>query len=371
MSQGKKEVIVLDEASCQRTKVAVDEARLNEIAYAFQRTGMDQKILNNDSWKTAQDATEGMAFLVSQLAYTEAEVYRREYQETQFRELLPVTAEAGADAATVRYQIMDRVGQGKRLSSGAKDVPYADVGASQSEIAIVDGGIAYRYSQTELLQSARMIRPLPSERMAAALEGVERHLNKVGMLGERTDVAGDAKYLGLLNQSGVTTHNDTTSGYNASWSSSSTTFDEILADVNKAILAYWTASNYVLFPDTFGMAPQCFTPLATRYNALGTKTLLQLLEESNIATARTKKKVNFVPIIQASDQGTSGAGVTGKSRCVLYRNEKSRIVYHVPMPPRALPPQPEGFDVSVPILYRYGGVNLRYLYSLMYLDNMD
>ena len=119
------------------------------------------------------------------------------------------------------------------------------------------------------------------------------------------------------------------------------------------------------------MAPACFTPLATRYNSLGTKTLLQLLEESNIATARTKNPVNFVPIVQAVDQGVAGSSATGKSRNVLYRNDKRRIVLHVPMPHRFLAPQPEGLDVSVPGWYRYAGVNLRFLYSLMYLDNMD
>ena len=371
MSQGMKEVTVIDTESCQKRQVAVDEARWNELHDGFITSGADRPLKANSVWRSAQDATEGMAFLVSQLAFTEAETYSQEYQDVQFRDLMPVTAEAGPGASTVRYQGFDKVGRGKRMSGGSKDMPYADVSAKQAEIQVVDGGIGYRYSQTELLQAAQMIRPLPPERMAAAVDGAERHLNDVAMLGERADVSGNASYTGLLTQVGCTTHNDLTSGYNAAWSNASTTFDKILADVNKALLAFWAASNYILFPNTFGMAPACFTPLATRYNALGTRTLLQLLEESNIATARTKKPVNFVPIIQAADQGVAGRGATGKSRCVLYVNDKRRIVFHVPMPHRFLAPQPEGLDVSVPGMYRYAGVNLRYLYGLMYLDNMD
>ena len=371
MSQGKKEVTVLDEASCQRRQVVVDEARYQELYSGIVDTSAGKALKANDCWKTAADATEGMAVMVSQLAYTEAETYSREYLETQFRDLIPVTSEAGPDVDTVRYQVYDVVGQGKRINGAAKDIPYSDVAATDVSIGVVTGGMGYRYSQMELLQAARMIRPLPSERMAAAVEGAERHLNAVGMLGEQATLTGSASFTGLLTQSGVLTNNDTTSGYNASWSNASTTFDKILADVNKAILAYWANSNYTLFPDTFGLAPACFTPLATRYNSLGTKTLLQLLEESNIATARTKKPLNFVPIIQAAAQGTSGAGVAGKSRCVLYRNDKRRLVFHVPMPHRFLAPQPEGLDVAVPGWYRYSGVNLRYLYSMMYLDNMD
>lgn len=367
MSDGKKVVTVLDSDSCQKRPVAVDEERWNELNKEF--LGPCSAIINRNF--RAADATEATAQLVSQLAYTEAETFAREYQDTQFRELIPITSEAGPDAATVRYQIYDRVGKGKRISGAAKDIPYSDVGANSVEVGVVNGGAGYRYSQDELIMAAKMIRPLPAERMAAAVEMGERHLNEVALIGERTDVAGQAQFYGLLNQSGMLTENDTTSGYNKAWSNASTTFDKILADVNLAILHYWNASNNTLFPDTFGMATACYTPLATRYNSLGTKTLIQLLEESNLATARTKKPLNFVPIYLASDQGYAGAGTSGKTRCVLYRNDKRRMVMHVPMPHRFLAPQPEGLDVSVPGWYKYAGVNVRYGYSVMYLDNMD
>lgn len=371
MSQGMKQVTVLDAEACVRRTVDVDEQRYNEVKNAFVRIGVDKILEGNPAFRTAADATEGMAFLVSQLAYTEAEVYRREYQEMQFRELLPVTSEAGPDAVTVRYQIYDRVGRGKRISSAAKDLPKADIAASVSEIGVVTGGISYGYTQEELLLAARMIRPLPTERAAAAVEAAERHLNSVGLIGEQADLTGQASYTGLLTQSSVTTENDGTSGYNAAWAAATTTFDQILSDVNKAILKYWTVSNYTLLPDTFGLAPQCFSPLATRYNTLGTRTLLQMLEESNLATARTGQKLKFVPIIQASDKGIAGNAATGKSRCVLYRNDKRRIVQHIPMPLRFLAPQLEGLNIDVPGWYKYAGVNLRYLYSMLYLDNMD
>lgn len=372
MALGKKYVKVLDSQSCVlRDNVAVDEARCNEIKVGFDRSGVTALISQNPVWRSANDATEGVAFLVSQFAYTEGETYSREYQETQFRELVPITAEAGPDAASVRYQVYDRVGRGKRISGAAKDLPKADAAASQVEIGVVPGGISYGYTQDELLMAARMIRPLPTERAAAAVEAAERHLNDVAMVGEEATLTGQASFTGLLNQSGVLTHNDGTSGYNKAWATADTTFDKILADVNKAILAFWTNSNYTLFPDTFGLAPKCFTPLATRYNTLGTKTILQLLEESNLATARTGKPLKFVPIYQADTAGYAGAGTANKTRNVLYVNQKRRLVHHIPMPLRFLAPQLEGLNVDVPGWYKYAGVNLRYLYSMMYLDNMD
>lgn len=371
MSDGKKLVTVLDTESCQRLQKPVDEKRYHEIAAGLEGSSALRALKANDCWRSAQDATEGAAFLVSQLAYTEAETYAREYQETQFKDVIPVTSEAGPEASTVRYQIYDKVGQGRRIHSAAKDMPYADVGASQVEVAVVTGGIGYRYDQIELLQAARMIRPLPIERMQTAVEGAERHLNYVAMLGERTDVSGDAKFEGLLNQSAITPTYNNTAGFTAAWATGGTAFDTILADVNKLIYNYWAASNFTLFPDTFGMAPKCFSPLATRYNSLGTKTLIQLLQESNIATARTGKPLNIFPIYLADTAGQTSTGTTGKTRNVLYNNNKKRVVFHVPMVHRFLAPQPEGLDVAVPGMYRYSGVNVRYLYSVAYSDNMD
>jgi hypothetical protein len=367
MSQGKKLVTVADAATGLLMKKAVDEKRWNTIKEGllscFHKFGNDA--LNEMQIKHGADSQEGVAFLVSQLAYTEQTTYDRDYAECQFHQLLPVTAEAGADAASVRYQVYDRVGQGKRINGASRDIPYADSSASTVEFGVVDGGIGYRYSQSELIQSARLLRPLPSERMAAAVEASEKHLNQVAMLGERTDVAGTASFNGLLNYPSVTTKTcGSTAGYTGNWGTSSTTVDSILADINKMCLDYWTASNYTLLPNVFGFDPTAFSVLSTRYNSLGTKTILQLVQEANMTTARTGEKVQIFPILQGAT-----AGGSSKPRAVFYRNENRRLVYHVPMPLRFLAPQPEGLDISIPGWYRYAGLNVRYLYSVAYLDN--
>lgn len=371
MSQGKKEVVVLDSSSGVRRTVAVDEARYHFLLNTFNQD-CRAKMGFDSNFKTAADAAEGMAFLVSQLAYTEAQTYEREYQDVQYRQLVPVTSEAGPGASTVRYQVFDKVGQGKRIEGSSKDIPYSDVSGAAVEIGVVSGGAGYRYSQLELLQAAQMIRPLPAARMEAAVEMAERHLNQVAMVGEQSTLTGQAAFRGLLTQNIDNVNNptqylcSTSPGITGVWSTVATaTFDKVLADVNLGINQFWKNSNYTLMPDTMGLAPSCFTPLATRYNSLGTKTLLQLLEESNIATARTGKKLNFVPIYQAET-----AAVNGGTRCVLYVNDPRRVVMHIPMAHRFLAPQPEGLDVAVPGWYRYAGVNLRYSYAMVYMDNM-
>ena len=305
--------------------------------------------------------------MVSQLAYTEQTTYEREYQEMQFRSLVPVTAEAGPDAATVRYQVYDHVGQGKRINGAAKDIPTSDVSAAEVEIAVVNGGAGYRYSQLELIQAARQIRPLPSERMSTAIEMGERHLNQVALVGEATDVAGQAKYLGLLNYTGVTTINKGTSGFVGLWDTTATA-DQILTDVNSAIYAYWAATNFVVLPNTLGLAPKCFAALNARYNSLGTKRLIEMVQEGNMTTARTGERLNIVPILQGDTAGAKNGTGAACPRNVFYRNDKKRMVMHVPMPHRFLAPQPEGLDVMVPGWYRYAGLNIRYIKTVLYQD---
>jgi hypothetical protein len=343
--------------------VALDEARMQTIKegllHSFRST--------SNAILLAQDSAESIAFMVSQLAYTEAQTYAREYQEAQFRQLVPITAEAGPDAATVRYQIYDHVGQGKRINGASKDIPTSDVSAGQVEIAVVDGGAAYRYSQLELIQAARQIRPLPAERMTTAIEMSERHLNQVAMVGERTDVAGQASFNGLLNYPGVTTINKGTAGFTGLWDTTATV-DQVLADINNGIYAYWAGTNFVVLPNTIGMAPKSYAALNSRYNSLGTKRLIDLVLESNMTTSRTGEKLNIVPIYQAD---TAGAKYTGGAACprnVFYRNDKNRMVMHVPMPIRFLAPQPEGLDIFVPGWYRYAGLNVRYIKTMVFQD---
>jgi len=364
MSEGKKLVKVVDSESCQPRMVALDEARMQDFDRGIRRCFQETA----NPYLLGADSAEGIAFMVSQLAYTEAQTYEREYQEMQFRTLLPITAEAGPDAATVRYQVYDHVGQGKRINGVAKDIPTSDVSAAEVEIAVVSGGAAYRYSQLELIQAARLIRPLPAERMSTAMEMGERHLNSVAMVGEKTTVAGAAKYEGLLNYTGVTTINKGTSGFHGDWDLPSTTADEILADVNAAIYAYWAQTNFVVLPNTFGLAPKAFAAINARYNALGTKRIIELIQEGNMTTSRTGEKLNIVPILQADAAGAKYSGGAACPRNVLYRNDKKRMVMHIPMPHRFLAPQPEGLDIFVPGWYRYAGLNIRYIKTVVYQD---
>ena len=366
-----RKVNVIDCESCAPTTTMVEESRLGLL-----REGV-AKLMHNNGHQEVVDSPETMAFVVSQLAYTEATVYEREYTEMQFRSLVPVTSEAGPEAASVRYQVYDKVGQGKRVSASSKDVPTADVSAGQVEIQVVNGGAGYRYNQQELIESAKFLRPLPIARMQTAVEMAERHLNEVAMNGEVAGVAGGASYLGMTNQTTgtgagqITLINQSTSGYIGGWAAQAAlgNFQKILADFNLCLLTAWQNSQYVVLPNTVAMDPATYSVLATTYTSLGTKTLLSLIEEGNILTTTKTEQISIEPVYQFANKGFSHSnGSVAASRMLFYRNESRRMIMHIPMPLRFLAPQPEGLDIFVPGTYRYAGLNVRYPYTWLYCD---
>src|ERR1700683_4194365 len=105
----KKKIVIGD----GRT-VDVDEARFN----AFDALRNDPRLLAEfaNGGFPGRDSQEALAFIVSQLAYTESSVFERLYIPMQFRTLVPTTSEAGEWADTIRYEIFDFVGRGKRSS---------------------------------------------------------------------------------------------------------------------------------------------------------------------------------------------------------------------------------------------------------------
>ena len=365
-----RNVQVIDADTAQKRTVPVEEARMAHINEGLRKTFHDL------GRQEVCDSAETMAFMVSQLAYTEATTYEREYMEMQFRELVPVTAEAGPEAASVRYQVYDKVGQGKRMSSISKEIPTADVSAGQVEIQVVTGAAGYRYSQQELIESAKFLRPLPVARMQTAVEMAERHLNSVAMLGEDGSIAGGASYKGMVNQTTgtaagqITLVNQSTSGYTGAWATAAAngTYQTILADVNFCLLTSWKATQFVVIPNTVAMDPTLYGILVSTYNTIGNKTLLQLIEEGNLLTSTTGQKLTIRPVYQFSGTGFNHSSGAASTRMLFYRNEPRRMIMHLPMPLRFLAPQPDGLDIFVPGHYRYAGLNVRYPATWLYAD---
>lgn len=88
-------------------------------------------MLLTDARYQTSDATQALAFLVSQLTHVESTIYARQRQGIQYRDLVPISTEAGEYATSVTYQMYDYSGRGKRHSGRGEDIPTVDVAYAQ------------------------------------------------------------------------------------------------------------------------------------------------------------------------------------------------------------------------------------------------
>src|SRR5581483_256348 len=130
------------------------------------------------------DSQEALAFITSQLAYTEAQMFERMYTPMQYEQFIPISTEAGEWADSVRYEIYDYVGRGKRASGKGDDINLVDVAYSDGSMPVKLGNIGYDYSTEELRRTAFLRRPISERRLAAAIEAYRRHMNEVALFGE-------------------------------------------------------------------------------------------------------------------------------------------------------------------------------------------
>lgn len=328
-------------------EVVVDQARHNSFLQA-----KDQLMVNVG----IGDSPEALAFLISQLAYTENQLFERQYLPMQYEDLIPITFEAGEYADTIRYEIYDWSGRGKRVNSRSKDIPKVDIAMADKSFPVVNGGIGYDYTTEELRRSAYLRRPVSERKLTAAMEAYRRHLNDVGLYGETGGLTG------LYNNANVPQGNAPV----GAWQTGPKTPAQILSDINTLIQNVWTNTAYNDQITNIVMAPAAYAYIsATPRSDNSDKTILQYVKENNIAKVERGIDIKFQP---GYGLDTAGSGAT--RRMMGYVKSDQRLVMHIPLPLRFLAPQISAYLVEVPGEYKYSGVEFRYPKSAYYMDGI-
>ena len=307
------------------------------------------------------DAQEALGFLVSQTAYIEAEVYRTQYPDIQFRGLMPVDNSAPDWIKTITYFSSDQVGRADWFHANAKDIPLADVNRTKHDTTVEMGAIGYRYNLEEI--SYAMMIPgmrLDSERAMAAGRASEEFLEQLALYGDTSKAI-----TGLLNDASVTIVDAATGTGGAGWYTK--TADEIMKDVNDLLTGVYTESLTVEIADTLLLPVELMTFIATKRIGPDTSvTLLAFLRQNNAYTAITGRPLNIRGVRGLEDAGAGGSGCA-----VAYRNAPDVVKFHLPMEHRFLPVWQTGplvFDV--PGIFRVGKVEIRRPKAFRYLDDI-
>ena len=176
--------------------------------------------------------------------------------------------------------------------------------------------------------------------------------------------AGFARYgtTGLLNDPDVTIGA-------ATGNFSALTPDQILADINGAILAAWAAAEYDLdaIPNHILLPYEQYNYLATtRIGQLAEKTILTFLLENNVAAK------NGADLFIGATSWCKGAGAGGVDRMVVYCNKERYVAVDelVPLTRAMTTPNAERFSYDTAYAGNVSETEIFYKETIRYVDGV-
>ena len=302
------------------------------------------------------DAQAAMTFLEHQASFHKREVNEIRYPEIQYSKLMPIDRNIPEWAKSVTYYSIDQTGKAEWVSLIADDIPLADRLLAQHEEAIFSAAIGYGYGYEELQQAIWLAQPLTAQRAAAARRAAEEFIDMKALWGDTSK-----GWEGLFNNTNVPTDSPITGDW-----PTATSAKQILADVNYALTSLGGNTLYSVLGDTLVLSDARFDLLATTILDNTDRTLLSIIQDANVYTARTRQPLN---IMSARGLDTAGAGDT--QRMMAYRNRPDTVVFYLPMAHRFLPVFQTGpLRFIVPGILRIGGVDFKRPLEGIYIDGI-
>lgn len=171
---------------------------------------------------------------------------------------------------------------------------------------------------------------------------------------------------GLLNNASVTRVSAAT-GASSQTDWDHKTADEILADINAALTAVWSANEMAddALPNQILIPVYQFGQLVTRkVGTTGDKSILTYIEENNIVT-KQKKNLEILPCKYCYHAGTSST-----DRMVVYINDVEKIRYHQTVPLKRLNTEIADLAFKTPYVAQVSEVEFLYPTTVYYVDGI-
>jgi len=306
---------------------------------------------------TTGDAQANLGFLLSQTSHIETAVNEVKYAAIQYKNLIPVDTSASDFAKSVTYFSSDKFGKADWINGNSDDVPMAGTEKSKFETNVYMAGIGYGYGFEELEHARMLGQNLQADDAKAARRAYEEMVDRVSFMGDAAK-----GFQGLLNNTNVAV----ASAITGNWTAAATNEDQILADINDALISQAGGTNFVSYADTLLLSYERLNYLATTRLPDTNMTILQFLRENNTYTAMTGQPLTIRALRELRD---SGAG--GTQRMVTYRRNPEVLRLHIPMPHRFLKVfQKSSTYFEVPGVFRLGGLDIRYPNEVRYTDGI-
>jgi len=298
------------------------------------------------------DALETV-FIARELVSVETAVYEKKYPEFKGRSLVPKKAlPEGATFAS--YTEQDEYGSARIISSGADDLPRAEVSRAETLVQIYTVANSYAYTTMELKKAAFARMSLDAAKAMAARRIMEQKIDSLLQ-------TGDAAYgmKGLLNQTGTNTYVVPNGGLGSPlWTQK--TSDEILTDLNAMANAASNATNGIEYPDVLVLPIDKYDLISQKPRSSTSDTTVK---EFFLGNSQYIKEI--IPWWPCKTAGTGGV-----SRAVAYRRDIEALWYYMPQEFQAMAPQIQKLEYLIPCTADYGGVHVRLPKSITYADGI-
>jgi len=230
-------------------------------------------------------------------------------------------------------------------------------------------GLEIRYTIPELESAARLGRPIDQQKYAALQLKYQMDVDEQVYIGDAA-FSDNAITGGLVNKSNVTPQNIVAgaSGF-TQWAQKSP--DEILADINNALITNWANAAWAVMPDRILIPPAQYGQLCTQKVSLaGNVSVLKYVLENNLLTTSRGGKLEIYPLKWCIGAGQGGTiGTVGHDRMVVYRKDKDKIRFPMTLLQRT-PVQYDGIYHKTTYFGRLGVLELVYPQILGFYDGV-
>jgi hypothetical protein len=307
-------------------------------------------------------------FVVNQAYTVNTTIYATQFPDLDFSRLVTVDTSAPEWTPGIITFMSNTSGAAQWFSTGAKDVPKANITVDRGQTAVHTAAIGYGYDLEEIGQAQLLGVGLTTGRALAARRAYQEFMWNITLTG---DAAKGLK--GLGNQTGIVSTvapADGTAGVTTWFAADGTptkTAAQIARDFNNILIGVFVGSLTVEIVDTVIMPYSTLANMAAmQYSPGSDTTLLEFISKNNILTS-----TRGLPLTIRGELGLDTAGAAGTRRIIAYANREDVTKLHLPMPHRFLPVYQDGpTSFEIPGIFRTGGIEVLRPGAFRYLDGI-
>ena len=311
----------------------------------------------------AESAASAFGLVSNNLEALTSEVEEILRERFKVPEYIPINTAIPEGAVSYALRVVNRYGRGKFINKDGSNVETSTASVSKLVFNIEYAGIQPEWTLQELRESLFTGISLSTETLEAGVQGALNHVQDVAFQGDA-----EIGFEGLTNHSEVPLFTGTVPDF----TDGATTADEIRQFVNDVITDLGQATEELIY-EHFGFAQLKFVLPTVAYDVLSTtplgtdanKTIMAFLRTNNPWTERTGQTVVFESLTRCKD-----AADTGEGRAIVYPMTNRVLEMAIPIMPRIITTQQDGYVIKAPMEYSMSGVNLKRSSMMRYADGV-